>query len=97
SVFYIGVAGIGLITLPIEAMVDVPLSDNACVTVGTRLIPAIGFASAGASTSGVLFFTPGVFGALHFDLGGLFFHPEIAVNGVVPLIGAIGSTSSIGS
>jgi hypothetical protein len=98
SVIFLPIAGVvvgaGLITTPLEAIVDVPLNDHAVIVVGTRIIPAYIFANAGVSGVGALTVAPGVFGALHIGNDQFFFRPELAVNGVIPLIASSGTTTS---
>lgn len=92
SVFlFPGVGAAGLITTPMQAIVDVPVGDTATVVAGLRIIPALLFAGGPSATGGSAFtVAPGAFAALHFDLGPFFFRPEIAMNGVIPLFAASG-------
>jgi hypothetical protein len=93
SVFlFPGVGSAGLITTPIQAIVDVPVGETATLVGGVRVIPAVIFAGgASASGSGSAFtIAPGGFAALHFDLGPFFFRPELAMNGLIPLFTASG-------
>lgn len=92
SVFlFPGVGAVGLITTPIQAIVDVPVGETAVLVGGVRAIPAVLFAGGPSATGGSAFtIAPGGFAALHFDLGPFFFRPEIAMNGVIPLFAASG-------
>lgn len=92
SVFmFPGLGAAGLITTPMQAIVDVPVGDTATLVAGVRVIPALLFAGGPSATGGSAFtVAPGAFGALHFDLGPFFFRPELAMNGVIPLFAASG-------
>jgi hypothetical protein len=86
-----GVGAAGLITTPVQAIMDVPLGETSALVAGVRMIPAVLFAGGPSSTGGSAFtIAPGGFAALHFDIGPFFFRPEIAMNGVVPLFAASG-------
>lgn len=93
SVFmFPGVGAIGLITTPMQAIVDAPVGDSGAVAVaGMRVIPAVLFMMGPSATGGSAFtIAPGAFGALHFDLGPFYFRPELAMNGLIPLFTASG-------
>lgn len=92
SVFmFPGLGAAGLITTPMQAIVDVPVGDTATLVAGLRVIPAVLFATGPSANGGSAFtIAPGAFAALHFDLGPFFFRPELAMNGLIPLFAASG-------
>lgn len=89
-----GVFG-GLVTTPLEAIVDVPIGESAVAVAGLRIIPAYVFAGTVGAGVGTVTVAPGAFGALHMKLGDSFFvRPEVAVNGVVPLVASAGGQNA---
>jgi hypothetical protein len=89
-----GFAG-GLITVPLEVIADIPISDALIAVAGARVIPAYLFATSLGAGGGTFTIAPGVFGAVHMKLGDTFFvRPELAINGAIPLVGnALGQTT----
>lgn len=96
SVIAVPGASAGLITTPLELIMDVPLGDTSALVVGTRIIPAVTFAGAVTAVAGAVTVAPGGFVALHIDLGPFFVRPEIAVNGVIPLIAGAPGAAVLG-
>ena len=66
---------------PVQAIVDVPITEGVTAVIGARALPAVLFSGNYASYK----IAPGGFLAVHIDAGPFFIRPELAMNGVVPL------------
>jgi hypothetical protein len=73
-----GLEATGLVHVPMQLLIDLPITDVVAVTAGLRVVPSIGVGYLGDSRVGI---AAGVLGGVRVKAGAFVFSPELAVAG----------------